>query len=96
MKAPALLAVLDRQRHPSFPDVPVLKEILPEIDFVAWFGHGAEHIHRLESCSKNALEQFPIFAAGQYLALAPAAGVEAADTIEDLAPECHIRAEWCL
>jgi len=33
-----LLAVLDHQRHPSFPDVPVLKEVLPEIDFVAWFG----------------------------------------------------------
>jgi len=33
-----LLAVLDRQRHPDFPNVPVLKEIYPEIDFFGWFG----------------------------------------------------------
>jgi len=33
-----LLAVLDRTRLPAFPDVPVLKEIYPEIDFLAWFG----------------------------------------------------------
>ena len=33
-----LLAVLDRARLPAFPDVPVLKEVYPEIDFLAWFG----------------------------------------------------------
>lgn len=33
-----LLAVIDRARHPDFPDVPVLKEIMPELDFVLWFG----------------------------------------------------------
>ena len=33
-----LLAVIDRERHPSFPDVPMMKEIYPEINFVAWFG----------------------------------------------------------
>ena len=33
-----LLAVLDRQRHPDFPDVPVLKEQYPAIDFFGWFG----------------------------------------------------------
>ena len=33
-----LLAVLDRERHPEFPNVPLLKEIYPEIDFLAWFG----------------------------------------------------------
>lgn len=33
-----LLAVLDRQRHPDYPDVPVLTEFYPEIDFYAWFG----------------------------------------------------------
>ncbi len=32
-----LLAVSDRQRHPSFPDVPLLKEAYPELDFVVWF-----------------------------------------------------------
>ena len=33
-----LLAVLDRKRHPDYPNVPLLKEFLPEIDFVLWFG----------------------------------------------------------
>lgn len=33
-----LLAVVDSARHPDHPNVPVLKEIYPEIDFVAWFG----------------------------------------------------------
>lgn len=32
-----LLAVSDRQRHPSYPDVPLLKEAYPELDFVVWF-----------------------------------------------------------
>jgi tripartite-type tricarboxylate transporter receptor subunit TctC len=33
-----LLAVVDRTRHPNHPNVPLLKEIIPEIDFIAWFG----------------------------------------------------------
>jgi tripartite-type tricarboxylate transporter receptor subunit TctC len=33
-----LLAVLDRTRHPDYPNVPLLKEEMPEIDFVLWFG----------------------------------------------------------
>ena len=33
-----LLAVLDRARLPAYPDVPVLKEAFPELDFLAWFG----------------------------------------------------------
>ena len=33
-----LLAVLDRARQPLYPDVPLLKEIYPELDFQAWFG----------------------------------------------------------
>ena len=33
-----LLAVLDRKRHPDYPSTPLLKEILPDIDFVLWFG----------------------------------------------------------
>lgn len=33
-----LLAVLDRQRRPDFPDVPLLREIYPELDFLVWFG----------------------------------------------------------
>lgn len=33
-----LLAVLDRKRHPDYPNVPLLKEILPEIDYIVWFG----------------------------------------------------------
>lgn len=33
-----LLAVIDRQRHPDYPNVPVLKEIYPSMDFLGWFG----------------------------------------------------------
>ena len=33
-----LLAVLGRGRRPDFPDVPMLKETLPEMDFIVWFG----------------------------------------------------------
>ena len=33
-----LLAVLGRQRRPDYPNVPMLKEIYPAIDFVVWFG----------------------------------------------------------
>ena len=33
-----LLAVLDRQRRPDFPNVPLLKEIYPSLDFLLWFG----------------------------------------------------------
>ena len=33
-----LLAVVDRNRRPDFPDVPVLKEVYPEVDYVLWFG----------------------------------------------------------
>jgi len=33
-----LLAVLDRQRHPDYPDVPVLREFYPQLDFFGWFG----------------------------------------------------------
>jgi tripartite-type tricarboxylate transporter receptor subunit TctC len=32
-----LLAVSDRQRHPEFPQVPLLKESYPELDFLVWF-----------------------------------------------------------
>ncbi|MGD9803013.1 MAG: Bug family tripartite tricarboxylate transporter substrate binding protein [Hyphomicrobiaceae bacterium] len=32
-----LLAVSDLHRHPHFPDVPLMKETYPELDFVAWF-----------------------------------------------------------
>lgn len=33
-----LLGVVDRVRHPDYPNVPMLKEIYPDIDFLAWFG----------------------------------------------------------
>jgi tripartite-type tricarboxylate transporter receptor subunit TctC len=33
-----LLAVLDRKRRPDFPNVPLLKEIYPALDFLLWFG----------------------------------------------------------
>lgn len=33
-----LLAVIDQQRHPDYPNVPVLKEIYPSMDFLGWFG----------------------------------------------------------
>ncbi|MBS0243197.1 MAG: tripartite tricarboxylate transporter substrate binding protein [Proteobacteria bacterium] len=32
-----LLAVSDRQRHPLYPNVPLLKEIYPQLDLVGWF-----------------------------------------------------------
>lgn len=32
-----LLAVLDRSRRSDFPNVPLLKEIYPELDFLVWF-----------------------------------------------------------
>ena len=32
-----LLAILDRKRRPDFPNVPLLKEIYPELDFYPWF-----------------------------------------------------------
>ena len=33
-----LLAVIDRVRHPDFPNVPLITETYPEMDFVGWFG----------------------------------------------------------
>jgi tripartite-type tricarboxylate transporter receptor subunit TctC len=33
-----LLAVLDRVRRPDYPNVPLLKEIYPALDFRVWFG----------------------------------------------------------
>ncbi|MGE0224569.1 MAG: Bug family tripartite tricarboxylate transporter substrate binding protein [Acetobacteraceae bacterium] len=33
-----LLAVADNERHPEFPDVPMLKEVWPEADAVSWGG----------------------------------------------------------
>jgi tripartite-type tricarboxylate transporter receptor subunit TctC len=33
-----LLAVIDAARHPDYPNVPVLKEHFPQIDFFGWFG----------------------------------------------------------
>ena len=32
-----LLAVVDRQRRADFPDVPMLKEVIPELDYQIWF-----------------------------------------------------------
>jgi tripartite-type tricarboxylate transporter receptor subunit TctC len=33
-----LLAVVDRVRHPDFPNVPMMSELYPTLDFVGWFG----------------------------------------------------------
>ena len=33
-----LLAVLDRKRHPTYPNVPLLSESYPELDYLGWFG----------------------------------------------------------
>ena len=33
-----LLAVVDTERHPDFPDVPRITEVFPEMDFINWFG----------------------------------------------------------
>lgn len=32
-----LLAISDRQRRPDYPEVPLLKEIYPELDYLLWF-----------------------------------------------------------
>ncbi len=32
-----LLAVVDRQRRPDFPDVRLLREVYPDLDFTVWF-----------------------------------------------------------
>lgn len=65
-----LLAVSDRQRHPLFPDVPLLKEAYPELDFVVWFAMYApvgtppavikrmhEAVNRISSTDKELKEQ---------------------------------------
>jgi tripartite-type tricarboxylate transporter receptor subunit TctC len=36
-----LLAVLDRNRRPDYPDVPLLREIYPQLDYILWFGIAA-------------------------------------------------------
>lgn len=33
-----LLGVFGRKRRPDYPDVPMLKEIYPELDYIVWFG----------------------------------------------------------
>ncbi len=33
-----LLAIADRQRHPDYPDVPLISEAYPEINIVGWYG----------------------------------------------------------
>ena len=33
-----MLAVVGRVLHPDYPDVPMIKEIYPDIDTVGWFG----------------------------------------------------------
>jgi tripartite-type tricarboxylate transporter receptor subunit TctC len=33
-----LLAVFGRNRRPDYPDVPMMKEIYPELDYIVWFG----------------------------------------------------------
>ena len=33
-----LLAIADRERHPDFPDVPLISEVYPEIKIVGWYG----------------------------------------------------------
>lgn len=33
-----LLAVVDRVRHPDYPDKPLISEFYPKLDFVGWFG----------------------------------------------------------
>lgn len=32
-----LLAVLDSKRHPTYPNVPLLSEVYPELDYLGWF-----------------------------------------------------------
>ena len=30
--------MLDRKRHPTYPDVPLLSDTFPELDYLGWFG----------------------------------------------------------
>lgn len=59
-----LLGVLDRQRLPNHPNVPVLKEVYPELDFLAWFAMFAppgtpEPIVRKLSAEMNKIARDP-------------------------------------
>ena len=36
-----LMAVFDRARRPDFPNVPLMKEVYPELDYILWFGVAA-------------------------------------------------------
>lgn len=59
-----LLAVVDRVRHPDFPNTPLLSEIYPELDFVGWFGMYApagtpEPIVRKMSEAMNKVARMP-------------------------------------
>lgn len=75
-----LLAIADRERHPDYPNVPLISELYPEINVVGWFGLFAPVgtpsaiIMRLNA-EMNAIAKLPeIRAQFQGLALRPAVG----------------------
>ncbi|MGE0700003.1 MAG: Bug family tripartite tricarboxylate transporter substrate binding protein [Hyphomicrobiaceae bacterium] len=82
-----LLAVSDLQRHPHYPNVPLMKEIYPEFDHVAWFamyaplGTPPEAIRKMNEAINQVMKSDPTLRE-QLLktALGPAGG-----TPEDLA-----------
>lgn len=82
-----LLAVSDSQRHPHFPNVPLLRESHPNLDFIVWFamyapvGTPPEAIKRMnEAVNKVIASDAAIKEQLLKTALAPAGG-----TPEDLA-----------
>lgn len=83
-----LLAVLDRQRHPDYPDVPLLKEFYPEINFFGWFGLYAPTgtpdpiIHKLAAAMNKIALEPELIAQYRKLALRPNPG-----TPEELAQQ---------
>lgn len=59
-----LLAVVDSERHPDFPSVPMMSEIYPEYDIINWFGifapkGTAEPIIRKFNAEVNKIAKLP-------------------------------------
>jgi len=75
-----LLAVLDRQRHPDYPNVPVLSEIYPDLDYLGWFGLYAPAgtpdaiVNRLAAEMNKIAKQEDLIAQFRKLALTPNPG----------------------
>jgi tripartite-type tricarboxylate transporter receptor subunit TctC len=75
-----LLAVVDSERHPDFPSVPMLSEVYPEADLINWFalfapvGTSQAVIQKLAGAMNTIAKQPDIHAHLLKLALRPRAG----------------------